>query len=157
MLLQSTRNARIGGVACCILEALTAWLMPSSISKNYPFFIPQIIVFTNSQNSMRREKIDHLQEFPILQLEKRLGVTMWGLFFSQTCLSTLFIKRVEKFNYSGRLQKKRIHREKLWFEHINLLEKGNPHAWARFIKWCGAYFWAQRWGIGQLLGDEESE
>ena len=62
---------------------------------------------------MRREKIDHIQEFPILQLEKGLGVTMWGLFFSQTCLSTLFIKRVEKFNYSGRLQIKGIHREKL--------------------------------------------
>ena len=27
-----------------------------SISKSYPFFIPQIMDFTNSQNSMGREK-----------------------------------------------------------------------------------------------------
>ena len=33
---------------------------------------------------MGREKIDHLQKFPMLQMEKGLGVTMWCLFLSTT-------------------------------------------------------------------------
>ena len=50
-------------------EVLPYQVIMMSISKSYSFFIPQIIVFTNSQNSMGREKIDHLQEFTILHLD----------------------------------------------------------------------------------------
>ena len=42
---------------------------------------------------MEREKIDHLQEFPILQLEKGLGVTMWCLFLSTKMENMPIVRR----------------------------------------------------------------
>jgi len=42
---------------------------------------------------MGREKIDHLQEFTILQLEKELRVTMWCLFFSTKIENMPIVRR----------------------------------------------------------------
>ena len=42
---------------------------------------------------MGKEKIDHLQEFLILQLEKRLRVTIWCIFLSTKMRNRPIVRR----------------------------------------------------------------